>query len=73
MRRININNKCHYIKENSLFKKKKKKGGESRCYRSCISSCRHSWEGGAVRERGVGGAVLLALAAAAAAAYRKFQ
>ena len=30
-------------------------------------------EGGAVQERGVGGAVLQALAAAAAAAYRKFQ
>ena len=29
--------------------------------------------GGAVREKGVGGAVLQALAAAAAAAYRKFQ
>ena len=29
--------------------------------------------GGAVQERGVGGAVLQALAAAAAAAYRKFQ
>ena len=29
--------------------------------------------GGAVQEKGVGGAVLQALAAAAAAAYRKFQ
>ena len=57
MRIININNKYDFIKENSLFKK----GGKSLLQKLHIqlsSQLVCAGRGGAVQERGVGGAVL---------------
>ena len=54
MRIININNKYDFIKKNSLFKKRR----ESRCYKSCLSSCCRSWSvrgGGCSAGEGGGG------------------
>ena len=73
MRIININNKYDFIKKNSLFKKK---GGESLLQKLLIQLLPQlvcAGRGVQCRRGGVGGAVLSALAAAVAAAYRKFQ
>ena len=57
MRKININNKYHFIKENLLFKKGGKVVVTEVAYPAVVTAglC---GEGGTVQERGVGGAVL---------------
>ena len=59
MRIININNKYDYIEENSLFKKKKRgRVVVTKVAYPAVAAAGLCGEGGAVPERGVGGAVL---------------
>ena len=60
MRIININNKYDYIEENSLFKKKRGRVVVTKVAYPAVAAAGLCGEGGAVPERGVGGAVLQA-------------